>query len=118
MTFLTYIAGLDLPKSPTLRFDEKGNFTILQVADLHFSVGPGSCRDVDTTREEECRRKGADRYSLEWLESALDEVKPDLVVLTGDQYVPCASSRDTCFNSSTRIESTGKRRLGRLNRRS
>ncbi|GAA5908254.1 uncharacterized protein JCM6883_004327 [Sporobolomyces salmoneus] len=74
-----------LPTTPLLRFSSNGNFTILQVADLHFSVGPGECRDLDPLREEECREKGADVYSLEWLETALDEVKPDLVVLTGDQ---------------------------------
>jgi len=73
------------PKTPVLRFSTSGNFTILQVADLHFSVGPGECRDMDPLREEECRRIGADVYSLAWLETALDEVKPDLVVLTGDQ---------------------------------
>jgi predicted MPP superfamily phosphohydrolase len=40
---------------------------------------------MDPLREEECRRLGADVYSLEWLQIALDETKPDLVVLTGDQ---------------------------------
>lgn len=74
-----------LPPSPVLRFSSTGNFTILQVADLHFSVGPGECRDMDPLREAECRRRGADVYSLAWLEVALDEVKPDLVVLSGDQ---------------------------------
>jgi len=32
-----------------------------------------------------CKKAGADVYSLEWLATALDEVKPDLVVLSGDQ---------------------------------
>ncbi|BGP44800.1 Phosphatase dcr2 [Rhodotorula kratochvilovae] len=74
-----------LPPTPVLRFSNAGNFTILQVADLHFSVGPGECRDMDERREAECRAAGADVYSLRWLETALDEVKPDLVVLSGDQ---------------------------------
>ncbi|BGP12751.1 Phosphatase dcr2 [Rhodosporidiobolus nylandii] len=78
-------AKYDLPPRPVLRFSSSGNFTILQVADLHFSVGPGECRDVDPQHEEECKRVGADVYSLRWLETALDEVKPDLVVLSGDQ---------------------------------
>ncbi|GAA5949588.1 hypothetical protein JCM3765_002715 [Sporobolomyces pararoseus] len=74
-----------LPTTPALRFSPAGNFTILQVADLHFSVGPGECRDMDPLREEECQRLGADVYSIEWLRLALDETKPDLVVLSGDQ---------------------------------
>ncbi|GAA5994980.1 uncharacterized protein JCM10292_004466 [Rhodotorula paludigena] len=74
-----------LPPAPTLRFDRAGNFSILQVADLHFSVGPGECRDLDPRREAECQKLGADVYSLHWLETALDEVKPDLVVFSGDQ---------------------------------
>lgn len=96
----------DLPTPPVLRFSSKGNFTILQVADLHFSVGPGECRDVDARHVGECRKEGADAYSvrsvllpskailialaiqLKWLETALDATKPDLVVLSGDQCVP------------------------------
>ncbi|GAA5859682.1 hypothetical protein JCM1840_006407 [Sporobolomyces johnsonii] len=74
-----------LPATPILRFSLAGNFTILQVADLHFSVGPGKCRDLDPVREADCQRVGADVYSLRWLEEALDEIKPDLVVLSGDQ---------------------------------
>ncbi|GAA6058690.1 hypothetical protein JCM10212_003378 [Sporobolomyces blumeae] len=74
-----------MPATPVLRFSPDGNFTILQVADLHFSVGPGECRDMDPLRAEECRRVGADVYSIEWLVAALDEIKPDLAVLSGDQ---------------------------------
>ncbi|BGO96703.1 Phosphatase dcr2 [Rhodotorula toruloides] len=74
-----------LPTTPVLRFSNAGNFTILQIADLHFSVGPGACRDLDWKREAECKQLGADVYSLKWLETALEEVKPDLVVLSGDQ---------------------------------
>ncbi|GAA5949069.1 hypothetical protein JCM21900_004848 [Sporobolomyces salmonicolor] len=74
-----------LPVTPILRFSPAGNFTILQVADLHFSVGPGECRDMDPVREAECKQVGADVYSLRWLEDALDEIEPNLVVLSGDQ---------------------------------
>ncbi|GAA5913525.1 hypothetical protein JCM8208_000701 [Rhodotorula glutinis] len=74
-----------LPPSPVLRFSNAGNFTVLQAADLHFSVGPGECRDLDEVRALECRAVGADVYSLKWLETALETVKPDLVVFSGDQ---------------------------------
>lgn len=33
----------------------------------------------------ECNSVGADNYSLTWLQSSLDSLKPDLVVFTGDQ---------------------------------
>ncbi|GAA5980570.1 hypothetical protein JCM10908_001692 [Rhodotorula pacifica] len=74
-----------LPNIPTLRFSSEGKYKILQVADLHFSVGPGECRDMDPQHEEECKAAGADVYSLKWLETALDETAPDLVVFSGDQ---------------------------------
>ena len=74
-----------LPKVPELRFSEEGKFRILQVADLHFSVGPGACRDMDPKHEVECKKMGADNYSIAWLIQALEEVKPDVIVLSGDQ---------------------------------
>lgn len=40
----TLATDSEVPKAPTSRFSADGNFTILQVADLHFSVGPGECR--------------------------------------------------------------------------
>ena len=74
-----------LPEVPALRFSSVGNYTILQVADLHFSTGPGACRDLDPAGERACKTMGADVYSLKWLEQALATVKPDLIVLSGDQ---------------------------------
>lgn len=74
-----------LPKVPDLRFSKDGKFRLLQVADLHFSVGPGQCRDMDPKHEVECKKVGADKYSIEWLIKALEETTPDVVVLSGDQ---------------------------------
>lgn len=74
-----------LPKAPELRFDRAGKFRIMQVADLHLSTGPGDCRDMSLSATIECNAVGADVYSLEWLKKSLDELKPDLVVFTGDQ---------------------------------
>ncbi|KAK4055185.1 Phosphatase dcr2 [Microbotryomycetes sp. JL201] len=81
------------PHIPNLRFDTAGNFTILQVADLHFSV------DVPGSKMNECQQLGADRYSLKWLEEALDKVKPSLVVLTGDQI----NGQSTSWSSQSAI---------------
>lgn len=44
------------------------------VADLHFSVGSGECRDTDKTP---CT---GDVDTIAWLQEALDAEKPDLVV--------------------------------------
>lgn len=52
----------------------------MQVADLHFSVNQGVCRDVTI---DPCTN--ADNMSLTLLDSVLDQEKPDLVVFTGDQ---------------------------------
>lgn len=73
-------------KRPTLKAGANGRFKILQLADMHFSTGPGKC--VDTVPAAEggtgCE---ADPRTLELVESVLDREKPDLVVFTGDQLL-------------------------------
>ena len=61
------------------RFHANGKFKILQVADLHFSVSQGECRD---TGKSPCV---GDVDTLSLMEKMLDEEKPDMVVFTGDQ---------------------------------
>lgn len=74
-----------------LTFSTDGNFKILQIADLHFSVGKGKCLDSDWPG---CNGdKGSDLITLDWLQSVLDEEKPDLIILSGDQYVGQMRSR-------------------------
>jgi hypothetical protein len=68
------------PKAPPLHFSAAGRFKIMQVADLHFSVGPGACRDPDTPCD-----GGAYARTMTLLGRALDAERPDLVVFTGDQ---------------------------------
>lgn len=66
-----------------LRFSTDGKFKIMQIADLHFSVAKGKCLDSDWP---DCNDpKGADLVTIDWLNSVLDEEKPDLVILSGDQ---------------------------------
>lgn len=68
---------------PALTFNDEGKFKILQVADLHFSTGPGKCRDpVNFPSSETCK---ADPRTLEFLEKVLSLERPDFVILTGDQ---------------------------------
>jgi DNA repair exonuclease SbcCD nuclease subunit len=52
----------------------------MQVADLHFSVGRGTCRDTEL---DPCTN--SDNLTLSLVGRALDAEKPDLVVFTGDQ---------------------------------
>jgi DNA repair exonuclease SbcCD nuclease subunit len=52
----------------------------MQVADLHFSVGRGACRDTVLSPCD-----SADNITTTLIGRALDAEKPDLVVFTGDQ---------------------------------
>ena len=69
---------------PTPRINEHGKFKIMQAADLHLSTGTGICRDELPGRHNHGKCE-ADPRTLEFLERLLDEEKPDLVVLSGDQ---------------------------------
>jgi hypothetical protein len=72
-------------KKPTPRIDDNGRFKIMQVADLHLSTGLGKCRDPVPVEPVPGQKCDADPRTLEFVERLLDEEKPDLVVLTGDQ---------------------------------
>ena len=52
----------------------------MQIADLHYSVSQGKCRDVTFSP---CT--ASDNLTNTLLAHALDEEKPDMVVFTGDQ---------------------------------
>lgn len=64
------------------RINENGKFKIMQAADLHLSTGTGKCREAMPENGGPCE---ADTRTLEFLGKLLDEEKPDLVVLSGDQ---------------------------------
>lgn len=71
----------ELPVQP--KFKEDGTFKIMQLADLHFSVEHGECRDVSwASNESPCV---ADNDTIKMMSRWLDEEKPDMVVFTGDQ---------------------------------
>ncbi|KIK09009.1 hypothetical protein K443DRAFT_672049 [Laccaria amethystina LaAM-08-1] len=80
-TWLTYRRGVKaVPRAPPLHFSRSGNFKILQVADLHFSVSQGVCRD---TLLNPCEH--SDNLTNALISHTLDAEKPDLVVFSGDQ---------------------------------
>lgn len=68
---------------PTLHVNKDGKFKILQISDLHFSTGPGICRDaMPPSRGDQC---SADPRTLSYISAVFESEKPDLVVLSGDQ---------------------------------
>lgn len=79
-----------VPKAPPLHFSHDGRFKILQVADLHFSVARGKCRDTDLVP---C--SNSDNLTSTLIDHVLDAEKPDLVVFTGDQLNGQGTSWDS-----------------------
>ncbi|TCD62378.1 hypothetical protein EIP91_006960 [Steccherinum ochraceum] len=68
------------PRAPPLHFNHEGKYKILQVADLHYSVSAGVCRDTPLSP---C--VGSDNITNSLISHMLDVEQPDLVVFTGDQ---------------------------------
>ena len=73
---------LIMPIKPKPRIRDNGKFKILQAADLHLSTGTGHCRDAMPEDGGKCE---ADPRTLEFVGRLLDEEKPDLIILSGDQ---------------------------------
>ncbi|KEY68163.1 hypothetical protein S7711_07254 [Stachybotrys chartarum IBT 7711] len=71
-------------KKPKPRIKDNGLFKIMQISDLHLSTGVGACRDAipDNYKGGPCE---ADPRTLDFVTKMLEEEKPDLVVLSGDQ---------------------------------
>ena len=67
------------------RVGKDGRFKILQISDAHLSTGIGTCRDAIGADGKESTNCEADPRTLDFLESILDDEKPDLVILSGDQ---------------------------------
>ncbi|WVW78226.1 hypothetical protein I302_100178 [Kwoniella bestiolae CBS 10118] len=77
------------PRAQVPKFHKDGTFKIMQIADLHYSVGEGQCKDTDKTP---C---SGDSDTAQWLGEALDAEKPDLVVFSGDQLNGQSTSYDS-----------------------
>jgi hypothetical protein len=92
------------------RIRDNGKFKIMQAADLHLSTGTGHCRDEMPVGYNggHCE---ADPRTLEFVGRLLDEEKPDLVILSGDQVngetAPDAQSVCLVLGFSIFLTSTG-----------
>ncbi|KAI9817870.1 MAG: hypothetical protein M1827_000989 [Pycnora praestabilis] len=71
-------------EKPVPRIGKDGKFKIMQAADLHLSTGFGTCRDAEPSGVDG-KKCDADPRTLDFIGRLLDEEKPDLVVLSGDQ---------------------------------
>jgi hypothetical protein len=70
-------------EKPTVRVRRDGKFKIMQASDLHLSTGLGHCRDPEPPGS--AAKCDADSRTLEFVGRLLDDEKPDMVVLSGDQ---------------------------------
>ncbi|KAH8832657.1 Metallo-dependent phosphatase-like protein [Flagelloscypha sp. PMI_526] len=68
------------PKAPPPHFSRDGKYKIMQIADLHFSVDQGECRDVTIP---DCVH--SDNRTSTLISHILDQEEPDLVIFSGDQ---------------------------------
>ncbi|KAL9113398.1 MAG: hypothetical protein Q9227_002439 [Pyrenula ochraceoflavens] len=91
LTFRRGSAGKTPNATPRVR--KEGKFKIMQAADLHLSTGLGKCRD-ELPAGHNGGKCDADPRTLEFVERVIDEEKPDLVVLSGDQIVGEGHSPD------------------------
>lgn len=73
----------EAPRKPAVRVKKDHKFKIIQVSDLHLSTGVGKCREPQPPKTAlGCE---ADPRTLDFISRILDEEKPDLAVLSGDQ---------------------------------
>ncbi|KAK3698559.1 hypothetical protein LTR37_016886 [Vermiconidia calcicola] len=87
-----------LPKPTQPHVKKDGRFKILQLADLHLSTGIGTCRDAIGVNDKPSTQCEADPRTLEFIETILDDEKPDLVILSGDQVEgPAAPDTQTAI---------------------
>jgi len=71
-------------EKPVVRVRNDGKFKIMQVSDMHLSTGLGACRNPEPP-ELNGGKCDADPRTLDFVSRLLDEEKPDMVVLSGDQ---------------------------------
>lgn len=71
-------------EKPTPRIRNDGKFKIMQASDLHLATGLGKCRDPVPEIKDDIKCE-ADPRTLEFVDKLIEDEKPDLVILSGDQ---------------------------------
>ena len=71
-------------KKPVPTITKDGKFKIMQISDLHLSTGVRPCRDPEP-KDYHGGHCDADTRTLDFIARILDDEKPDMVVLSGDQ---------------------------------
>lgn len=85
MITLSIYTDLTCAISTPLRFNSKGEFKILQVADMHYANGNvTSCLDVLPSQFKGC----SDLNTTAFILRMINAEKPDLIVFTGN---PCST---------------------------
>ncbi|EME88376.1 uncharacterized protein MYCFIDRAFT_48558 [Pseudocercospora fijiensis CIRAD86] len=80
------------------KVNKDGTFKILQISDAHLATGIGTCRDAIGEGDKPSKKCEADPRTLDFIEQILDDEKPDLVVLSGDQVEgPAAPDTQTAI---------------------
>lgn len=86
LPYIFYRKGplVKIPK-PEIKLDKSDRLRIAQISDLHMNSGHGICREVASSFDRdvygECH---ADRLTLEFMDAALHNEIPDLIVFSGD----------------------------------
>ncbi|CUS24388.1 LAQU0S16e00562g1_1 [Lachancea quebecensis] len=107
LTFRTRSSGPHEKESHKLSASFENPFKIVQLADLHYSVGEGRCRD-EFPEHDNCI---ADPKTLAFVEKVLDTEKPQLVVFTGDQIMGSECVQDSATALLKVVDPVIKRRI-------
>ncbi|GAB7356536.1 hypothetical protein MBLNU459_g7278t1 [Dothideomycetes sp. NU459] len=85
---LSVLRGRAKPISDTrapLRVRKDGKFKIIQISDTHMVTGVGVCKDAIDATGKHLPESEADPLTAEFIGKVLDDERPDLAVLAGDQ---------------------------------
>ena len=83
-----------------LHASTNGKFKLLQISDQHMVTGPGACKNAIDAHGQVLPPSVADPLTVKFMEEVLDDEKPNLVLLTGDQlHHDILDSQSTLFKS-------------------
>lgn len=93
-----------------LKGKEQKQFKVLQIADIHYAVGKGKCRDP-FPEENFAQKCEADLLTNEFIDKVLDIEKPNFVVFSGDQIMGDLCTEDSASCLLKVVDSLVKRKI-------